>query len=178
MKTIVKAGIWIAVGLCVFWSGNFAVQRFFSASQFTILYSLDKKQNDRALVNVITNARHYVYFAIYEFTKANIAEALISAKNRGLDVQGIADAGQSATAQQAKIIASLRAAGIPVETQKHPDGIMHIKALVTDNAYAIGSYNWTSAATFENDEILEIGTNDGLRKEYLAIIQRVLAANR
>jgi hypothetical protein len=49
---------------------------------------------------------------------------------------------------------------------------------VTDGAYAIGSYNWTSAATFENDEILEIGTNDELRRQYLAIIQRILAANR
>ena len=85
---------------------------------------------------------------------------------------------QSAEGQQAKIIASLREAGIPVETQKHPEGIMHIKALVTDNAYAIGSYNWTSAATFENDEILEIGTNDDLRKQYTAILQEVLQANR
>lgn len=148
------------------------------ASQFTILYSLDKKQNDRALINVIDGAHRYVYFAIYEFTKANIADALVSAKERGLDVEGIADAEQSNGQLQAKIIASLHAAGIPVETQKHPQGIMHIKALVTDNAYAIGSYNWTSAATYENDEILEIGTNNALREQYLAIIQKVLAVNR
>lgn len=145
--------------------------------EFTILYSLDKKENDRALIQVINDARHYVYFAIYEFTKENIAQALVDAKGRGLDVRGIADASQSSRSLQAKIIAQLAAAGIPVETQKHPQGIMHIKALVTDRAYAIGSYNWTSAATFENDEILEIGTNDELRKEYLDIIQKVLTAN-
>ncbi len=163
MKLIVKIGSCAAIVLCVLFGGC-VVERNSLASQFTILYSLDKKQNDRALVSVINGAHRYVYFAIYEFTKENIAAALIDAKERGLDVQGIADAGQSAAPQQAKIIASLREAGIPVETQKHPEGIMHIKALVTDNAYAIGSYNWTSAATFENDEILEIGTNDELRR--------------
>jgi phosphatidylserine/phosphatidylglycerophosphate/cardiolipin synthase-like enzyme len=177
MKTSVKMGLCVAIVLCVF-LGSCMVERSSFASQFTILYSLDKKQNDRALVNVINDAHQYVYFAIYTFTKENIAAALVNAKERGLDVQGIADAEQSAMPQQAKIIASLRDAGISVETQKHPEGIMHIKALVTDNAYAIGSYNWTSAATYENDEILEIGTNDELRKEYMAILQKIFAANR
>jgi phosphatidylserine/phosphatidylglycerophosphate/cardiolipin synthase-like enzyme len=172
-------GIFVCITICVLlFFASCAVERFSVAGQFTILYSLDKKQNDRALINVINSAHQYVYFAIYEFTKENIAEALMSAKDRGLDVEGIADASQSAGAQQAKIIASLREAGIPVETQKHPEGIMHIKALVTDNAYALGSYNWTSAATFENDEILEIGTNDDLRRQYLAILQKILQANR
>ena len=177
MNTTVKIGLGAVIALCVF-LGSYTVEQFSLTGQFTILYSLDKKQNDRALVNVIDGAHQYVYFAIYEFTKENIAEALVNAKERGLDVQGIADAGQSATPLQAKIIASLRAVGIPVETQKHPEGIMHIKALVTDSAYAIGSYNWTSAATYENDEILEIGTNDGLRREYMAIIKKILAANQ
>jgi len=177
MKLIVKTGICFVALVGGLFVGH-EVGLFPAADQFTILYSLDKKQNDRALVDVINNAHQYVHFAIYEFTKENIAKALIDAKERGLDVRGIADAGQSATPQQAKIIASLTVAGITVETQKHPKGIMHIKALVTDNAYAIGSYNWTSAATFENDEILEIGTNDELRKEYLSIVDGVLRANQ
>ena len=177
MKLIVKIGICVVALVCALFAGR-ETASFPAANQFTILYSLDKRQNDRALVEVINNAHQYIHFAIYEFTKENIARALISAKERGLDVRGIADAGQSATPQQAKIIASLISAGIPVETQKHPKGIMHIKALVTDNAYAIGSYNWTYAATFENDEILEIGTDNELRKKYLSIVDGVLKANQ
>jgi phosphatidylserine/phosphatidylglycerophosphate/cardiolipin synthase-like enzyme len=176
MKPIVKIVLCVAVVVGAFFT-SYAIERHSFASQITVLYSLDKKQNDQALVGVIKAAHQYVYFAIYEFTKENIAAALINAKRRGLDVRGIADAKQSAGAQQEKILALLGEAGITVETQKHPYGIMHIKALVTDHAYAIGSYNWTSAATYENDEILEIGTNEEVRKEYLAIIQRVLEAN-
>ncbi|MGB7957841.1 MAG: phospholipase D-like domain-containing protein [Minisyncoccia bacterium] len=145
---------------------------------FTVLYSLDKKQNDQALVDAVDGAQTYVYFAIYEFTKENIADALIGAKEKGLDVEGIMDAGQSQDGAQANIVNELKTAGIPVEFQKHPKGIMHMKLLVTDNAYALGSYNWTESATALNDEILEIGTAEPLREKYLDVIKRVLAANR
>jgi len=145
---------------------------------FTVLYSLDKKQNDQALVGVIDGAQKYIYFAIYEFTKENIADALLRAKERGIDVRGIMDAGQSEDAPQAGIVGKLRSAGIPVEFQKHEKGIMHIKMLVTDNAYALGSYNWTESATALNDEVLEIGTAEPLREKYLDIVKKVLAANQ
>jgi hypothetical protein len=72
----------------------------------------------------------------------------------------------------------LVAANIRVLTQKHPEGIMHIKALVTENAYASGSYNWTDGANNVNDEVLEIGTNENVRKQYLAIIKRLLITNQ
>jgi phosphatidylserine/phosphatidylglycerophosphate/cardiolipin synthase-like enzyme len=147
--------------------------------QFDIYYSLDTKQNDLHIVDVINNADHYVYFAIYEFTKANIANALITAKERGLAVAGITDRSNYATdSLQKTLIDRMRAAGIPIETQKHPQGIMHIKAIVTDKSYALGSYNWTSAATTQNDELLEISTDDGLRRQYLAVLKKILLINQ
>jgi len=149
-----------------------------AAPDIRVLYSLDEKQNDRALVSAIGAAGKYVYFAIYEFTKENIADALVDAKRRGLDVEGIMDAGQSQNSGQARIVSKLKDAGIPIEFQKHPKGIMHMKLLVTDRAYALGSYNWTESATVSNDEILEIGSAEPLREEYLSIMKKVLAANR
>ena len=146
--------------------------------RFTVFYSLDKKQNDRAVVQLIDGANRYAYFAVYTFTKENIADALIRAKRRGVDVEGITDLEQSQLPDEAAVVQKLRAAGISVETQKHPEGIMHIKALVTDHAYAIGSYNWTWSATNVNDEILEIGTDENMRSQYFAIVQKVLEANR
>lgn len=149
-----------------------------AVEDFTVLYSLDKKQNDQALVGVIDHARQYVYFAIYEFTKTDIADALIRAKARGLDVRGIMDAGQSIDGPQAGIVKKLKGSRIPIAFQKHKKGIMHLKMLVTDSTYALGSYNWTNSATTLNDEILEIGTAEPLRQEYLDIMQKVLAENR
>ncbi len=145
---------------------------------FSVFYSLERKQNDQEIVRLIDAADKYAYFGIYAFTKKDIADALIRAHGRGLDVRGIMDAGQSRDGAQADIAARLARAGIPIEFQRHAAGIMHIKLLVTDRSYALGSYNWTESATMVNDEVLEIGNAEPLREKYLSLITRVLAANR
>jgi hypothetical protein len=142
-----------------------------------VLYSLDEKRNDEEIISVIDSAHEYVHFAIYTFTKKNIADALVHAHVRGVDVKGITDRGQSTISSQAPILNQLRSAGISVETQKHDPGIMHIKALVTENAYVSGSYNWTGAATTYNDEVLEIGTDRATHDAYKAIIEKVINVN-
>ena len=146
-------------------------------SQFRVVYSLDRRANNQEIIRLINEADKYVYFAIYYFSEKSIADALVRAKERGVAVRGINDRDASQDANKS-VDTELSAAGIPVEVQKHEDGIMHIKALVTDKAYASGSYNWTTAATESNDEILEIGTDRSVHDQYLAIIKKVLAANQ
>lgn len=173
-------GATIVFGVCAASFGGFWIGHSYASpgSEPTILYSLDKRANDQAIIDVADGARCYIYFAVYTFTKGNIADALIKAKQRGVDVRGITDAGEAATAYERPIIQKLEAAGIPVETQKHTDGLMHIKAVVTDKAYAMGSYNWTESATVANDELLEVGTDDHLRGEYTDIIKNILSVNQ
>ena len=145
-----------------------------------VIYSLDQKQNDQELIALINEAEEYIYFAIYTFTLPSIADALVEAKKRGVDVRGIVDSEQSANSYGAPIIATLLNAGIPIVTEKHVtgNGIMHIKLLVTEQAYAFGSYNWTKSATTINDEILEIGTDTKLRQAYENILKKLLNAYR
>lgn len=147
-----------------------------AANSIRVLYSLDAKQNDKEIISLIDAAHSHIYFAIYEFTLRDVADALVAAKKRGIEVRGLVDAGESANSYDKPIIDELTAAGIPIETEKHADGngIMHIKAIVTDQAYALGSYNWTGSATSENDELLEIGTDPALRQTYESILLRLL----
>ena len=156
---------------------TYVVSSKLADSQFKVVYSLDKRQNDQEIISLINSADHYIYFAVYYFTEKNIADALISAHRKGLDVRGIIDHDGSLLASNKNVMDELTAAGISVETQVHQDGIMHMKLLVTDKAYASGSYNWTSAATLANDEVLEISTDDSVRRQYLAIIRKVFEAN-
>ncbi len=143
-----------------------------------VLYSLDQKQNDKELIALINAAKSHIYFAIYTFTLKDVADALVAAKKRGVDVRGVVDSGQAASSYGMPIVQELVAAGIPVETEKHADGngIMHIKALVTDSTYALGSYNWTGSATNVNDELLEIGTDPSLRQTYENILMKLFDA--
>lgn len=143
-----------------------------------IIYSLDQMQNDKELIALIDSAKTKIYFAIYTFTLPSIADALVAAKKRGVDVRGLIDSEQSRNSYGAPITKKLLDAGISVVVEKHPtgNGIMHIKALVTDSAYAVGSYNWTNSATTINDEILEIGIDSTLRQAYENVLKKLLDA--
>lgn len=145
-----------------------------------LIYSLDAKRNDKELIAIIDAAQSYIYFAIYTFTLNNVADALIAAKERGVAVYGIIDSGQSSSSYGAPITKKLLGAGIKVVSERHPtgNGIMHLKALVTEQAYVVGSYNWTSSATNINDEIIEIGTDPDLRQSYENILKRLYEAYR
>ena len=145
-----------------------------------VIYSLDQKQNDKEIIALINAAKSHIYFAMYEFTLKDIADALVAAKKRGIDVRGLVDAGESSNSYNRPIIQELTEAGISVVKENHSTGtgIMHIKAIVTDQAYALGSYNWTRSATMVNDELLEIGTDPTLRQTYERILLTLLNAYR
>ncbi len=143
-----------------------------------VIYSLDAKQNDQELIALINEAEDHIYFAIYTFTLSNVADALVAAHKRGVVVKGIMDSEQSSNSYGSPITEKLRSAGIPIVTERHAsgNGIMHLKLLVTEQAYAFGSYNWTKSATTINDEILQIGTDPALRQAYENILKRLLEA--
>ncbi|MFZ3044017.1 MAG: phospholipase D-like domain-containing protein [Minisyncoccia bacterium] len=149
-----------------------------AANSVRIIYSLDQKQNDKELIAIIDAAKTHIYFAIYTFTLPSIADALVAAKKRGVDVRGVMDSEQSKNSYGAPITKKLLDAGISLVVERHStgNGIMHIKALVTDSAYAVGSYNWTNSATNINDEILEIGTDQTLRQAYENVLKKLLDA--
>lgn len=149
-----------------------------AANSVRVFYSLDQKQNDKEIIALIDAAKSKIYFAIYTFTLPSIADALVAAKKRGVDVRGIVDSEQSSNSYGAPITKKLLDAGISVVTEKHPtgNGIMHIKTIITDSVYATGSYNWTNSATTINDEVLEIGTDPALRQAYENILKKLLDA--
>ncbi len=124
---------------------------------------------DEKLIEAIEGSHSYIRFAIYTMTKANIADALIAAKLRGLDVQGIMDFKQSDIPEEKPIITKMKKYGIKLKIPEKESGLIHIKMLVTDNAYALGSFNWTASAVSYNDEVLEIGKVEALRRKYLSI---------
>jgi phosphatidylserine/phosphatidylglycerophosphate/cardiolipin synthase-like enzyme len=171
-ELIYLAVIIILIGLC----GQFWYSYKFIPSQerdVKVYYNQDHELN-KEIIQLTRDADKFVYFAVYTFTRQDIKEALLAAKYRGLDVRGITDRDQyNQLDSQKKLIDDLRKAGIPVSVQDHL-GIMHLKVIVTDKGYASGSYNWTSAATNLNDEVLEVGHDEKLRASFQAILEKLL----
>lgn len=138
-----------------------------------IYYNQDQQANIE-VTRTIQDAEKFVYFAIYTFTRDDIRDALLAAKYRGLEVRGIIDKNQSkAIDSQKAIVKELQDAGIDVVFNDH-SYIMHLKTVVTDKGWVSGSYNWTTAATNLNDEIIEVGNDEDLRKQYEDTIRKII----
>ena len=109
-----------------------------------------------ALINVLDQAQTSIYAAMYGLTHAQIVDALLAAKRRGVDVALKTDKIESAGKVQAAMIAKLQAAGVPVEVSEQAR-LLHQKFAVIDGRYVVtGSFNWTENAERRNTENLVI----------------------
>ncbi|MBI2312062.1 MAG: phospholipase D family protein [Betaproteobacteria bacterium] len=114
---------------------------------------------DRIVVGAIGKARRQVLVQAFSFTHRRIAEALIAALRRGVDVQVIADR-QQAWGISGDLIAKLAAAGVQVFLDGDHEAA-HSKAMVIDQGFSegvviTGSYNFTYAAQYRNAENLVV----------------------
>ncbi|HSA06053.1 MAG TPA: phospholipase D-like domain-containing protein [Candidatus Gastranaerophilales bacterium] len=121
-------------------------------------YSIDR------IINLINNAKTYVYAPIFFLTRDDIAKALINAKNRGCDVRVILDA-TCARLDYSKH-KYLRSEKVQVKTENF-GGKMHMKSGIIDDKFLIlGSMNWTGSGVSKNDENTLIIENNILAKAY------------
>lgn len=135
------------------------------------------------IVNLIMSAQDSIYVAMYIFTSDPLARALMSARNKGIDVKCVVDASME-TASCSKV-RLLHKAGIPVKI--HDAKTLHLKLCVIDVPYGkkkksvreqnsktfmegscpipgngiviTGSLNWTREALMSNEENFIVSSN-------------------
>lgn len=102
------------------------------------------------VVRTIDASRHSIRVAAYSFTSKPIAEALVAASRRGVDVKVVMDKSQrTAHYSSATFLANM---GIPVSIDSHY-AIMHNKFMVVDGVTVqTGSFNYTKSAQARNAE--------------------------
>lgn len=142
-----------------------------SAAVGTIEYAFTPEDAaDDMIVRAIEKARRQILVQTFSFTHRKIASALIAAKRRGVDVQIVADAGQTDKIRTS-VIGDLASGGVPVFLDDGHDSahnkVMVIDAGAVDTALITGSYNFTHAAQFKNAEnVLVIHGNATLSAAY------------
>lgn len=117
-----------------------------------------------AVVDVLNHASNRVLVQAYSFTSKPIAEALVNAKQRGVDVRVILDRSQkSEKYSSADFVAH---AGIETKIDdKH--AIAHNKIMLIDSETVItGSFNFTTAAEEHNAENLLVIHSAELLRQY------------
>ena len=153
-----------------------------------------------AVVDAIREARKQILVEAYAFTSRQIVEALIDAKRRGVNVEGLLDKSQSEVRESdADMITK---GGIPLFTMEGEEirsvhragsftnhaprghlakeprhGIAHNKVMIIDDAKVItGSFNFTRSAEEYNFENLLVISNDPpLANAYTAMWKRYQA---
>lgn len=122
------------------------------------------------VVDAIREAKRQVLVQAFSFTSRTLANALIAAKKRGVDVQVLADREQTFSGEGSRI-PELAQAGIGVmlelRYQSAHNKVMVIDAGTNASAVITGSYNWTYAAQFKNAEnVLILRSNPDVANAY------------
>ena len=124
------------------------------------------------IVDGIRRARQQILVQAFSFTSRTLANALIAAKRRGVDVRVMADREQTFSGESSRIT-DLVQAGIPVTLevryQSAHNKVMVIDAGTPGAAVITGSYNWTYAAQYKNAEnVLILRHNPDIVHAYAA----------
>ena len=116
------------------------------------------------LIKQIDGAKKSIKVMAYGFTATNLAEALVRAKRRGVDVGLIQD--EKSAQNNRETLPILLAAGIEVRSDgKH--AIQHNKVMLIDDDIVItGSYNFTKSAESRNAENIMIVRSSYAAKRY------------
>ncbi len=166
----------IVIALLIALSGQFYYTYHYKPAaerDIRVYYNRDVAANEE-VTKMIQDADKFVYFAIYTFTREDIRDALLAAKYRGLEVRGLVDKKQSfGLDAQEKIIKELQNAGVDIVFNNH-SYIMHLKTVVTDKGFVTGSYNWTASGTDNNDETIQVGYDEDVRKQYEKTLRDII----
>jgi phosphatidylserine/phosphatidylglycerophosphate/cardiolipin synthase-like enzyme len=119
------------------------------------------------VVKAINAAQKSIRVMAYSFTSRPIAEALVQAHKRGVDVQVVVD--KSQYTEKYTSASFLANAGINVRVDSQ-HVIQHSKFIEIDDRHLeTGSFNYTSAASKKNSEnVIMIWNNADLARVYLA----------
>lgn len=149
---------WACLGLC---QPLFAADTFKAEGHIEVAFT---PGDDAAtlIVASIRGAREQILVQAYSFTHKGIAEALVAARQRGLDVRVIADHDQTYNIATS-VVVDLARRGVPVWLDSE-HAAAHDKVMVIDPGQAeatviTGSYNFTHAAQYRNAENLIVLRN-------------------
>jgi phosphatidylserine/phosphatidylglycerophosphate/cardiolipin synthase-like enzyme len=126
---------------------------------------------DVLLISLINRANRSVYVAVYSFTRDSLATALISAKERGVEVRVVIE--KERAYEQGSEYPRLKSAGVDVRLDGNPN-LMHHKFMVIDGYIVVtGSYNWSTAAEDRNDENIVVIFDRDVAQRFVQEFERI-----
>nr|DAU52929.1 MAG TPA: hypothetical protein [Caudoviricetes sp.] len=144
-------------------------------SKISVYFLPQDKAMEDGILPLIRNSKKYIYIMTFYLTETRLAQELINAKERGVDVRIILDANGASNDYSKHHI--LRQASIPVKVENY-GGKMHMKSIIVDDeAFVVGSMNLTGTAQTKNNENTNIIWNSNAtevyKKHFLKIYSKI-----
>jgi len=132
----------------------------------------------KIIIREIDSAQKSIHLLIYSLTDDDVADALVRAAQRGVDVRIVMDKSQTAEKHSLnELLTQKLGAQRVIERTGKGRGIMHEKMAVYDGlTVSLGSYNWTDNARDNNWENLILLRDTALAARCEAEFQRVWAS--
>jgi hypothetical protein len=163
-KTRQRVAVFLCLGVLATVSWWQSVQAEPQPAEILAIYFTPPAGAASGLIKQIDGAKKSIKVMAYGFTATNLAEALVRAKRRGVDVGLIQD--EKSAQNNRETLPILLAAGIEVRSDgKH--AIQHNKVMLIDDDIVItGSYNFTKSAESRNAENIMIVRSSYAAKRY------------
>jgi len=173
-------------------AGKFGAKKVARAERPTVqveggsiqLHFSPKEATSTRLREVIASAQTRIYFMTYSFTLADVANDLVAAHQRGVEVVGVFDKGSAASRYSQDDYLAANGVAVYLDGNENTSGFaggrLHDKVMIVDAGadgpmVVTGSYNWSAGATDENDETLAILSGDALVAPFVAEFCRIHA---
>jgi len=163
-KTRQRIAVFLCLGVLATVSWWQSVQAEPQPAEILAIYFTPPAGGASGLIKQIDGAKKSIKVMAYGFTATNLAEALVRAKRRGVDVGLVQD--EKSAQNNRETLPILLAAGIEVRSDgKH--AIQHNKVMLIDDDIVItGSYNFTKSAERRNAENIMIVRSSYAARRY------------
>ena len=123
------------------------------------------EENVGKLANHIHRARVSLQICVFTITNNKLANAVLDQHRKGIKVRIITD--DECVKNKGSDVERMAQAGIEVRTDDSKQNHMHNKFLIVDGNHVVtGSFNWTVAAGFNNQENLLVSDDKFYVKAY------------
>ena len=140
---------------------------------YAICFPRSMGRCEELLLDLISRANKSIHVMVYSFTLDDLADALIAAHSRSVDVKVIVER-DNAYARGSEVNKLLKA-GIKVALDANPY-LMHHKVMIIDGKIVVtGSYNWSWSAENRNDENVIVIIDEEVAMSYEEEFDRLWA---
>lgn len=140
------------------------------AKDTLFLLPQESKQAEQKIEELIKSSQHSIEVAMYNFSLKSLAQELIQAKKRGLEVKVFLDKEKSK--DKSSEYKLLKKNGVDVILIGYTK--LHTKLAIFDKKVAVfGSSNWTKESFDKNYEIIVVSQQDDMLKKLNQFIKQL-----